>query len=63
MKSEPAIDRVRRDLHCALDNMRADFERIEILSAALGAFSKPIPEYEPGFRHVHNLTLGAYQIG
>ena len=62
MKSETAIDRVRRELHRILDNVRADLDRIEILSAALNAFSKPVPDYEPRFRHMHNATLSAYQI-
>ena len=48
MKSETAIDRVRRDLHRVLDNMRADLDRVEILTAALSAFSRPVPDYEPG---------------
>ena len=47
MRTETAIDRVKRDLHRALDNMRADLDRIEILAAALSAFSKPVPDYEP----------------
>jgi hypothetical protein len=62
MKSETAIDLVRRELHRGLDTLRADLDRIEILSAALGAFSKPIPDYEPGFLHLQNLTLSAHQI-
>jgi len=62
MKSESAIDRVRRELHRVLDNVRTDLDRIEILSAALNAFSKPVPDYEPRFRHMHNSTLSTYQI-
>jgi len=63
MKPEAAIDRVRRELKRVLDNMRADLDRVEILSAALQAFSKPVPDYEPGFRHVRNLSLRAHQLG
>jgi len=62
MKSEAAIDRVRRELHRVLDNVRADLDRVEILSAALNAFSKPVPDYEPRFRHVHDATLIAHQV-
>jgi hypothetical protein len=62
MRTETAIDRVKRDLHRALDNMRADFDRIEILSAALSAFSKPVPEYEPFFRHMRHLELKAHEL-
>jgi hypothetical protein len=63
MKTETAADRVRRELHRALDNMRADLDRVEILAAALGAFSKPVPDYEPSFRHLRHVTLNAHQIG
>ena len=63
MQTETAIDRVKRDLHGALDNMRADLDRVDILSAALSAFSKPVPDYEPTFQHMRHLTLNAHEIG
>jgi hypothetical protein len=63
MRTETAIERLRRDLHRVLDNMRADLNRIEILTAALSAFGRPVPAYEPGFRHLRNLTLGVHKIG
>ncbi len=63
MRTELAIDQVRRDLHRVLDNMRADLDRIEILAAALGAFSQPVPDYEPGFRHLRDLTLTTHELG
>jgi hypothetical protein len=61
MKSEP-VDRVKCDLNRALDNMRIDLDRVELLTAALSAFSKPVPEYEPIFQHVHATALTAHQI-
>ena len=57
-----AADQVRHDLYRALDTMRADIDRVDMLAAALGAFSKPVPEYEPIFRHLPRLTLDTYQI-
>jgi hypothetical protein len=63
MRTETAIERLRRDLHRVLDNMRADLNRIEILTAAMSAFGRPVPDYEPGFRHMQNRTLGVHQIG
>ena len=63
MKTETAIDRVRRELHRVLDNMIADLNRVEILTAAMSAFGKPVPDYESGFRHMRNLTLRGYQLG
>jgi hypothetical protein len=63
MKTETAIDRVRRQLKRVVANMRADLDRVELLSAALKAFNRPVPDYEPGFRNVRNMTLAAHQIG
>jgi hypothetical protein len=37
--------RILRDLHAELD-------RVELLAAALDAFSTPVPDYEPMFRHL-----------
>ena len=63
MRTETAIDRVRRELQRVLDGMRADLDRVEILMAALNAFNKPVPDYEPGFRHLDQMALSAHQIG
>ena len=62
MNSENAIDRVRRELLRVIDHARADLDRIEILTAALSAFSKPVPDYEPAFRHMHKLALSEHEI-
>ena len=43
--------------------LRADLDRIDILSAALSAFSKPVPDYEPTFQHMRHLTLNAHELG
>jgi hypothetical protein len=63
MRTESAIDRIKRDLHRALDAMRADLDRVEILAAALAAFSRPVPDYEPAFRHMQHLTLSEHELG
>jgi hypothetical protein len=63
MRTETATDRVKCQLHRAIDHMRTELDRVEILSAALNAFSKPIPEYEPAFRHVRNMELSAHKLG
>jgi hypothetical protein len=54
---------VRRELRRVLDHVRADLDRIEILTAALNAFSKPVPDYEPAFQHINGLALKQHQIG
>jgi hypothetical protein len=63
MKPDTAIDRVKRDLHDVVDCMHADLNRIEILTAALSAFSRPVPDYEPNFHHLRHLTLDAQELG
>jgi hypothetical protein len=62
MTSEPAIDRVRRELLGVLDDMHAELDRVEILTAALFAFSTPIPDYEPVFQHMLPMMLATHQI-
>ena len=63
MRAETAIDRVKRELHRSLDTMRGDLDRIEILAAALAAFSRPVPDYEPTFRHIRQPALEAHELG
>ena len=62
MNSDMAMERVRRDLHRVLDRTRADLDRIEILTAALSAFSRPVLDYEPSFRHMHALALNRHEV-
>ena len=62
MKADTTIDRIKRDLQRALDAMRADLDRVEILAAALAAFSRPVPDYEPAFRHMQHLALREHEL-
>ena len=62
VRTDTATDRVRRELYRVLDTTRADLDRIELLAAALGAFCRPIPDYEPSFRHMRHLTLSAHEL-
>ena len=62
MKTESAMDRARRELIRALDTTRADLDRIEIWTAAMNAFSRPIPDYEPVFLNMRQLALTAHEI-
>jgi hypothetical protein len=59
MSNDAAVDRVKSELNRAFEKTRVDLERIEILAAALTAFSKPVPGYEPRFQHVqrHNRAV------
>jgi hypothetical protein len=49
---QTASDRLKYELQDALHKVHAGLDRVEILAAALGAFNKPVPEYEPRFRHL-----------
>jgi hypothetical protein len=61
--TETVINRVKHNLLDALDIMRADLDRVELLAAALSVFSRPIPDYEPRFRHLHRVPLSAHELG
>ena len=62
MKSNMAMERVRGDLHLVLDRTRTDLDRIEILAAAMSAFSRPVPDYEPSFQHMNALALNRHEV-
>ncbi|MDO8874655.1 MAG: hypothetical protein Q7V40_00950 [Pseudolabrys sp.] len=53
---------MKRELHRAVDRIRLELDKIEILSAAMAAFSKPVPEYEPGFRHMRHVTANVLEL-
>jgi hypothetical protein len=62
MLSENATDRLKRELSFAVDQLRADLDRVELLTAALSAFQRPVPEYEPTFRHTQQTSLSAHEL-
>ena len=62
MATEVATNRIKRELHRLFDNKGTVLDRIEILAVALDAFSQPIPDYEPRFRHLHRLPLSAHEL-
>jgi hypothetical protein len=41
-------DRIERNLHEAIARLEDDLTRIQIWASALGSFSQPIPDYQPG---------------
>jgi hypothetical protein len=49
---EPAEDLIVRNLIEALEQVRADVNRMELWAAALGSFHHPIPEYRPADQHL-----------
>jgi len=60
--TDAAIDRVKSELIRAFDKTRAELDRIELLVAGLAAFSKPIPDYEPRFKHLRRVSLAAREL-
>jgi hypothetical protein len=62
MATDTAIDRVKSELGRAFDKRRAELDRIELLAAALAAFSKPVPDYEPRFHHLRRVSLAAHEL-
>ena len=56
------MDRMQRELVRAVEDLRADMDRVELLTAALSVFNRPIPDYEPAFHHVAQSNLGAYEM-
>jgi hypothetical protein len=57
-----AGDRLKRELQRTVERIRVELDKIEILSAAIVAFSKPVPQYEPGFRHLRQVTASALEL-
>jgi hypothetical protein len=53
------VERLKREIHRALDSVDAQLARLEILTAALAAFSRPIPDYDLSFQHQRHLTASA----
>ncbi|MBI3705182.1 MAG: hypothetical protein HY244_15390 [Rhizobiales bacterium] len=62
MRAESATEQMKHELHRLLDNIRGDLDRIEILTAALDAFSRPVPNYEPRFRHLPRSEPGVREL-
>jgi hypothetical protein len=58
-----SVERLKHDLSGAVRKVQAEFERIEILVAALYGFSSPVPDYEPTFRHVAPAQLNCHELG
>jgi len=49
---EPAEEMIVQNLIQALEQLRLDLDRVELWTAALGSFQRPIPAYEPNNRYL-----------
>lgn len=52
MMPEPAEELIVRNLIEALERLHEDLDRMELWAAALGSFQHPVPDYQPGDRHL-----------
>jgi hypothetical protein len=49
---EPAEDQIVRNLAEALERLHEDLNRVELWTAALGCFQRPVPDYQPSERYL-----------
>jgi hypothetical protein len=49
---EPAEDKIVRNLIEAIERLHADLDRVELWTAALGCFQRPVPDYQPGDKYL-----------
>jgi hypothetical protein len=63
METDNATQQLSQALQATLEKMSRDLNRVELLTAALTGFSRPVPDYEPAFLHLHNATLREHELG
>ncbi|MCW5693468.1 MAG: hypothetical protein KIT48_14000 [Pseudolabrys sp.] len=52
-------DHLKDEMQRSLDRVGRELEKLEILAAAMAAFSRPVPEYDHSFQHQRHLTASA----
>lgn len=50
---------LRHEMHRVVERIGRELEKLEILAAAMAAFSRPVPEYDHNFRHQRHPTASA----
>jgi hypothetical protein len=60
--TDTAGDRLKRELQRAVERIRTELDKIDLLSGAMAAFAKPVPDYEPGFRHMRHVTASVLEL-
>jgi len=50
--AEPPEDVIVRNLIEALKRLHEDLDRVELWTAALDCFQRPVPDYQPGERYL-----------
>jgi len=49
---EPAEDQIVRNLAKAIERLHEDLERVELWTAALNCFQRPVPDYQSAERYL-----------
>ena len=62
MAPDNPTERLKRELSRAVETLKSDLDRVELLTAALSAFHRPVPDYEPTFQHTHRMSLSAHEL-
>ncbi|WP_147292570.1 hypothetical protein [Undibacter mobilis] len=52
-------ERLKHEIHRTLDMIDTQLSRLEILTAAVAAFERPIPDYDLAFQHQRHVTARA----
>jgi hypothetical protein len=52
MMPEPTEAMIARNLAQAIERLQEDLDRVELWTAALGCFQRPVPDYTPGDRYL-----------
>jgi hypothetical protein len=55
---EPAEDQIVRNLIRAVERLHEDLDRVELWTAALNRFHRPVPDYQPGERYLLPIRRG-----
>jgi hypothetical protein len=50
--AELVEDQIVRNLTKALERLHEDLDRVELWTAALYCFQRPVPDYQPGERYL-----------
>ena len=50
------METLKHDMHRALERIAGELDKLDFLTAALVAFSRPVPDYEHGFQHLRKQT-------
>ncbi|MBS0247294.1 MAG: hypothetical protein JSR61_11790 [Proteobacteria bacterium] len=56
------VETLKHEMHRALDRIARELDKLDILAAAMAAFSRPVPDYEHGFQHLRKQTANVTEL-